>query len=148
MILIRLAQSMEGVPCQFICLVLRVLTTFPANPFVPLFVAGWVDNQCAPINIYKCIDMFYFKSYNILSNDILLQTLLCHCLLQVGLTLIMHLQPQPPADHAAARKRQSPKLYSLPGQGRGHQIYPGSVTEADMVSAGVWFCLCVSKESC
>jgi hypothetical protein len=52
--------------------------------------------------------------------------------------LIVHLQqPQLPADGAARKRQGGPKLYSLPGQGRGHQIYPGSVPEADMVSAGI-----------
>jgi len=59
-------------------------------------------------------------------------TLACWCL-QVGLTLILHIKPRQPEDER--KTRRPAKMFSLPGKGYGRQIYAGSVTEVDTVSA-------------
>jgi hypothetical protein len=57
---------------------------------------------------------------------------------QVGVTLLIHLKPHVPSSELPAtsrqRKRKPAKMYSLPGEGYGHQVYPGSVTEVELVS--------------
>ena len=55
------------------------------------------------------------------------------------MTLLVHLKPHVPTSEPPAtsrqRKRKPAKMYSLPGEGYGHQIYPGSVTEVELVSS-------------
>jgi hypothetical protein len=67
--------------------------------------------------------------------------------MQVSTTLVIHLKPRQPDDsssssnnsssndsNSSSKKREPGKLYSLPGEGLGHQVYPGSVDEVAMVS--------------
>lgn len=74
-------------------------------------------------------------------------TLPCWCL-QVGLTLILHIKPRQPEDER--KTRRPAKMFSLPGKGYGRQIYAGSVTEVDTVSAPgqAWLRVALGSTDC